>query len=737
MEDMSIETIQERIRPIIKEAEWKDRVGIFTEPPVQIPTPLFPDAPLLGNGDVGVAIGGGPELQTFFIGKNDFWVQPFLGETEDQRRERLLNDEGRRTGARIITVGQVNLQLPAMIGADYRQEQDILNAEVRGTFQNADHSLRLCSWVCAEANLLITELVCERGEMDVKVILHAGESGTDEVFSYDNGVETNALWFRYASNMINVPDTRRVAVAVRLIGGDARYEWKFSNVEAEGRISAGQTVYLATSIVSNRDEADYFQEALASLPASAEQIMELKKRHREWWRNFYCESFIEIGDPVLEKFYYASNYITASCMRAGKVPPGLFGNWVTTDRPKWTGSYTINYNYQAPYWGHYSGNHLALAEPYCEPVLDILPWGNLFAREKLNCRGVYLPVELGPWGMVCSMAYHEQKSNAGFLAVNLLMHYRYTCDEEYGRRIYPFIRGVADFWEDYLTFEDGKYVIYDDSIHERSHDKKNPILSLGFVRMIMEAALELSSALEMDGDRHAKWQHILEHLSPYPIMERNGKIVFRLTEIGREWGMRNSLAMQHVFPAGMIGLDSDPELLKIAWNTVDEMQRWSDFNAFATYYVQAARVGYHPQIILEKLRKECEEHAFPNLVIYHGGGGIEDCSAVPACLQEMLLQSYEGVIRLFPVWPEDRDARFGKLRGAGAFVISAERKDREVQYVVIESEKGRPCTIQNPWPGNNILVYRNGKLAETAEGERFTVETSCGEQLVLVPKGKI
>ncbi len=171
----------------IREEQWKDRIGLFRRPPSRIPTDTWTDAPLLGNGDVGVSIGGEAHHQTFYIGKNDFWVQPHLGESEAQRIGRLLQDNGRRTGARIMTVGQISLLMPGLADASYDQEQDILNAETRGSFRNEQVNLRLCSWVSADSNVLVTELECMTGELDVTARLHAGDSATDEVYHYDNG----------------------------------------------------------------------------------------------------------------------------------------------------------------------------------------------------------------------------------------------------------------------------------------------------------------------------------------------------------------------------------------------------------------------------------------------------------------------------------------------------------------------------------------------------------------------
>ena len=81
---------------------------------------------------------------------------------------------------------------------------------------------------------------------------------------------------------------------------------------------------------------------------------------------------MEIGDPLLEKFYYGSNYVLASCSR-GRIAPGLWGNWVTTNQPEWRGDYHLDYNHQAPWWAVFSSNHVGLAEPYDAPILDLLP----------------------------------------------------------------------------------------------------------------------------------------------------------------------------------------------------------------------------------------------------------------------------------------------------------------------------------------------------------------------------
>jgi hypothetical protein len=195
--------------------------------------------------------------------------------------------------------------------------------------------------------------------------------------------------------------------------------------------------------------------------------------------------------------------------------------------------------------------------------------------------------------------------------------------------------------------------------------------------------------------------------------------------------------MGMVWPSCVIGLGSDPEMLRMMR---DDVKGWAEpewighFNGFSMTYPGAVRVGHDPEDILAKLRRNLTEWSFPNLMIFSGGGGIENCSGVPATIGEMLLQSHEGVMRLFPVWPKSRDASFGRLRTVGAFLVSAELRKGEVTALTIESEKGRECILQNPWPGRTVKLTRNGRPAEALTGDPLRIRTAAGERIALAPQ---
>ena len=92
----------------------------------------------------------------------------------------------------------------------------------------------------------------------------------------------------------------------------------------------------------------------------------------------------------------------------------------------------------------------------------------------------------------------------------------------------------------------------------------------------------------------------------------------------------------------------------------------------------------------------------------------------------MLLQSYEGIIRLFPVW--DQDAKFHGLRANGAFVIDGSRENGRISATIL-SEKGQLLTLEVP-RGGCRLTTGSGETVTAAEGT-VTVQTSPGERLTV------
>ena len=77
---------------------------------------------------------------------------------------------------------------------------------------------------------------------------------------------------------------------------------------------------------------------------------------------------------------------------------------------------------------------------------------------------------------------------------------------------------------------------------------------------------------------------------------------------------------------------------------------------------------------------------------------LEGNFAFASAIQEMLLQSHTGVVKIFPAIPGDwKDAKFDKLRAQGAFLISAKKESGVVTEVTVFSDKGGRLVMVNPF----------------------------------------
>jgi len=332
-----------------------------------------------------------------------------------------------------------------------------------------------------------------------------------------------------------------------------------------------------------------------------------------------------------------------------------------------------------------------------------------------------------------------QKHIGSFLSQNMLMRFYSTYDTTYAQRVYPFLLEVGNFWEDYLKVENGRYVVYDDCIGEVGPWKayttwdtcgegtKNTLDELTFLRSIYTGLIDISTELKVDADRRTKWQYILDHLSPYPTTGRDGKTVFRGSE--NSPGARG-VSLRFVWPTGQVGLGTDAKVLQIARDTIFPR----GYSSHPMAPPALARLGFDPHALLEGMRKHVETAGYPNGYIFFAGGGVETASPIVGAINEMLLQSYQGVVRVFPDWPKDHDARFGHLRAYGAFLVTSEMAGGEIKNLLIESEKGRPCTIQNPWPGRRLALFRNGSNSERLSGTTVSFRTGVGERISIKPE---
>ena len=674
----------------------------------------IPAGAMCGNGDLGVVFDNDEKDLVIHISKCDFWK--FVNGTH--------GDGG------IKTVG--NLRIENINLEEYNIKQYFDKGLLECKFGNTE-----IEFFVAPENLIFFEIKVPETESSHKVIIELPDTcNSVNLEKEENGVKC------YSRKFCGENVDRESAVAVCL-------KELCSNI-AEGI----KTTRYCISVATNFDADDYINKAFEM--ASSYDYDESKTETESKWKKFFSASKVTLNDKEIESFYNSSLYHLAGCMGNREFPPGLFGNFITDDFFPWAGDYHMNYNYEAPYYCIFSANHPELFDGYMAPVNDMKEEAKRMAG-LFGCKGYAFPVSFGPKALdVYSQAdckehgilFLGQKSHAAYACVIPIMHWFSTYDKEYAlENYYDFILNTAAFWEDYLVKEKGRYVIKGDAAHEIPYYRGkefgyithfgqvntiNAINSMGLVKLLFNGVYDMARELGLNSEKYALWEDIIENFSDFPTFIKKGKKCFRYAKFGIRWRNENTVGLQHIYPASQIGLSSGGKLLEIARNTYFINDRRLDDNGSNSYLPAGARIGVDPDFLIEGIHQNIKEFALPNRLFRHHGGGIEHLTTIPATINEMLMQSHQGIIRLFPCWNKTEDASFENLRADGAFLVSAELKNEKVSSLEIKSLKGRKCTVE--CSGIKMVINKadNKEIPYNRTADTVSFETEADTEYILI-----
>jgi hypothetical protein len=530
-------------------------------------------------------------------------------------------------------------------------------------------------------------------------------------------------------------------------------------------IPAGGQVTIALAAVTDRNKTNYFAAAQQqSQQATTASLTNLLAAHSAWWSNFWTKSYVQIPNQRIQNNWYGSLYLLACCSASNSPAPGLWGNFISSTQPQWEGDYTLDYNYEAPFWGALACNHSELADNYDKPLLDQISRGQATAQYVLGItNGIYFYCHLIPapgWDDDPG-SFWGQKSDSIFAAVNCAMRWKYTQDTNYAAKVYPYLKGVANFWNQYLTLSGGQYVDINDSCWEQSGADNNPSTSLAFIQLVYPALLQMSQALNVDAGSRAQWSDIIARLAPQTIVPASsigslnalgapynnpGVNVIRASSSGTDFPIpavttyqnhqlaHSSAGMgpcQVIYPGWNIGLESAPATLLAASNTVWLAAQWYDNNNMCNFYPDAACAGYDPNQILSILDTMLTYYQYPNFMEDPQGGGTENYTIVPSTLAAMFLQSYQTNVHVFPDWPSNQSAAFGNLNACGGFLVSGAITLGSANYVQVQSTAGQLLKLANPWPGAAVQCVSSLTGVSTLSGSVLNYQTQVGEVLTL------
>ena len=112
--------------------------------------------------------------------------------------------------------------------------------------------------------------------------------------------------------------------------------------------------------------------------------------------------------------------------------------------------------------------------------------------------------------------------------------------------------------------------------------------------------------------------------------------------------------------------------------------------------------------------------------------GLETPGILAHAFQELAMQSYEGVIRIFPSFGEGYDGVF-TLKAMGGFMVTGAIDDGNIlPYSIVKSLLGGKCVIDAPFEKLVICDDDGNEVSYTVDREGFvTFETEAGKTYIL------
>jgi alpha-L-fucosidase 2 len=268
------------------------------------------------------------------------------------------------------------------------------------------------------------------------------------------------------------------------------------------------------------------------------------------------------------------------------------------------------------------------------------------------------------------------------------------------------------------------------------------------------------------GIKENKW------LTVYYPVDDTVKEYYTATKYGLKLldGIFPSVPSSPVFPSGLIGLgQKDSDLFNtitattllygigvMAWDPVPivmaRLGLTRELNVYLERFPGRWQIycnGWGHEGFEEKINKDAEWFFRTNMVNDVASSAadkfplpmwpfrhmcMESMSGLPTAMNESLLQSYDGTLRIAPAFPSNKTGRF-TLHAVGGFVVSSEIKSGEVQWISVKSLLGNLCKLELPW--RKAVIQSNlNKKSLTISGNIAEIRTKANEEILIIPEGQ-
>jgi alpha-L-fucosidase 2 len=476
--------------------------------------------------------------------------------------------------------------------------------------------------------------------------------------------------------------------------------------------------------------------------------------HVSWWQNFWGASSVTLPDSVLHTQWYLEMYKFGSAARSNTPPISLQAIWTADNGrlPPWKGDFHHDLNTQLSYWPAYSANHIEEASGFTGwmwELADTFKWytKTYYESDGLNVPGVTTLTgqPMGGW-----IQYSFGPTVSAWLAHHFYLQWRYSMDREFlAEQAYPWIRDVAIYLREVSIIDESEMkrlpLSSSPEIYDNSSRAWFPMMTnfdLALVKWNFEKAAELAGEMGLPNEE-SEWREELKLWPDFASDDSTGlQFAPGLPYVGSHRHFSHLMAIHPLSLIDYSGSDADRKTIDLTIaNLESNGSDWWTGYSFSWLGNLYAR-SFRGDDAAKALKTFAECFCLPNS--FHANGDqsksgkskflyrpftLEGNFAFAAGVQEMLIQSHTGIVRIFPAIPRSwTDVSFNTLRTEGAFLVSASRENGRVTAVTITSEKGGTIVLDNPFTGGK---FKKDTRVSESDGN-LTITLRPGEKITLL-----